>query len=203
MSSECTICGVKTEHIEIHHKIPQRFNGPNEFWNLEGLCRSCHVAIEKMYNKKFWDYVGFVKEGDKNVCEQTSCGATDTRRAKVVSPKVGLMNERHGYYCHTHMRCYRKGCGHEGEILDRIVWDETDDFGFIAQPSTIIACPDHRVCSYPGCESRHTILINKAGEFFRTGQFLCYQHLDYGRRIKMSKLVRVAKHQQFVWEMAE
>jgi len=192
MSKECTICGVRTEHIEIHHKIPQRFDGPDEFWNLEGLCRSCHVAIEKMYNKRFWEYLDMGPTSSKAVCDHRSCGAEDVRRIKVKSPKIGLMKDRYRHYCYHHAICSIDFCGSEGSPVDRIVWGTSDDGHTFAAVSTIVLCSDHRVCHYPGCESRTCFFAVNATSM-HTGKLFCYTHQNEVKDIEVKELVRIAK----------
>jgi len=192
MTRECTICGVKTEHIEIHHKIPQRFDGPNEFWNLEGLCRSCHVAIEKMYNKRFWEYLDMGATSSKAVCDHHSCGATDVKRLKVKSPKLGLMKSRFRHFCYTHQLCSFNFCGHKGNPVDLIVWNVADNGHIFAAVSNVILCPDHRVCSHPGCESRVVVKIKQAQSHPPAKQF-CHTHQNDLKEIDMKNLVRITK----------
>jgi len=192
MSSECTICGVVTEHIEIHHKIPQRFDGPNEFWNLEGLCRSCHVAVEKMYNKEFWEYLDMGPTSSKSTCDNISCGATEVKRFKVKSPKVGLMKPRFRSYCYDHAICSYNFCGNEAKPIDRIVWDIADNGHKFAAVSSDLLCSDHRICEHPGCKSTTVIRIERPGKWV-FGQSLCYSHMDEVKDIDIHNLVRIAK----------
>jgi len=192
MTKECSVCGVKTEHIEMHHKIPQRFDGPNEFWNLEGLCRSCHVAIEKMYDKRFWEYLDMGPTSSKSVCDNRSCGAEDVKRMKVASPKIGLMRRRFRHYCYNHPLCSFDFCGHEAKPVDKLIWGTSDDGHVFAAISNIMLCYEHRVCTHYACESRVGVFIKQAGSHL-TGQFLCYTHQKDVKDIKMQELIRVAK----------
>lgn len=48
--------------IEEHHIIPQRFGGPDEEWNIVGLCGSCHDKLERLYDSTFYEHFGITDE---------------------------------------------------------------------------------------------------------------------------------------------
>lgn len=199
----CAVCNVKTEHIEIHHKVPQRFDGPDKPWNLEPLCRSCHVAIEKMYNKRFWEYLDMGLTSSKSICDHQSCGAENVRRLKVKSPKIGLMKSRFRHYCYHHSICSFNFCGHKAKPVDKIVWNTTDSGHTYAAVSTVMLCDNHRICTHSGCESRICVYIKKAdpeNPYKRIRQLLCYSHLDDVEHIDISDLIRVAKRDDLLWK---
>jgi hypothetical protein len=181
MNRECTICGVKTDHIEMHHKIPQRLDGPNDLWNIEGLCRSCHVAIEKMYNDQFWEYIGYEHKIQSQKCHFSECGSTDTKNFKVESPEIGLLKSRN--------RSIKK----KGKPIDLIDWGvlgEVDGKRHIfATSKTLILCDEHRVCMSDGCESRSTFAIQSSDEF----RVLCNYHDNEFKNGLLRNLIRYAK----------
>ena len=53
MTAECELCGT-TDGLEEHHKLPQRFGGIAQDWNIVTLCRFCHKTVEQIYSPDFW-----------------------------------------------------------------------------------------------------------------------------------------------------
>jgi len=193
MNRECTICGVKTDHIEMHHKIPQRLDGPNDLWNIEGLCRSCHVEIEKMYNDRFWEYIGYENKIRSQKCHFSECGSTDTKNFKVESPEIGLLKSRNRSICVHHRCCNNIRCKKKGKPIDLIDWGvlgEVDGKKHITATSlTLILCDEHRVCMHDGCESRSTFAIQSSDEF----RVLCNYHDNEFKHGLLRNLIRYAK----------
>lgn len=59
MTGDCFICGDDRSHLlETHHVVPRRFDGDDSAENLVQLCPSCHTAVEKMYNSRFYRNLG-------------------------------------------------------------------------------------------------------------------------------------------------
>lgn len=55
MSDQCFICGVANSHVlQEHHIVPKRHGGTDRDENLVTLCASCHQAIEKIYDERFY-----------------------------------------------------------------------------------------------------------------------------------------------------
>lgn len=55
----CFICGQrKPNSIETHHIVPRRFGGSDSDENLVDLCASCHSALEKLYDDRFYEELG-------------------------------------------------------------------------------------------------------------------------------------------------
>lgn len=62
-SNGCYICGESNpEVIQEHHIVPKRHNGSDKKENLVNLCANCHQAVEKIYDKKFYDKIGMNKK---------------------------------------------------------------------------------------------------------------------------------------------
>lgn len=56
MTDQCFICGESNQNVlQKHHIVPRRHGGSDQTNNLVDLCASCHQAIEKIYNKSFYD----------------------------------------------------------------------------------------------------------------------------------------------------
>lgn len=45
-------------NLERHHIVPRKFGGSDRSENLVTLCPTCHQAIEKLYNKRFYENLG-------------------------------------------------------------------------------------------------------------------------------------------------
>ena len=45
--NKCFECGVKVRTLEIHHEIPQVYQGKDEEANGIGFCSRCHTEIDK------------------------------------------------------------------------------------------------------------------------------------------------------------
>lgn len=48
----CSACGSK-EKLELHHVIPIKIGGIDEYYNLIYLCHDCHMKMHKLINKVF------------------------------------------------------------------------------------------------------------------------------------------------------
>ena len=60
--SECFICGDSTpSRLQIHHIVPRRYGGSDREENLVRLCASCHQAVEKIYDRRFYERLGVEK----------------------------------------------------------------------------------------------------------------------------------------------
>ncbi len=61
----CYICGEPVGHLlETHHIVPRRYDGSDNAENLVDLCPSCHQAVEKIYDKRFYDRLQNAFEND-------------------------------------------------------------------------------------------------------------------------------------------
>jgi len=58
----CFICGFDhAPSLQDHHALPPRLGGNDDLENLYVLCANCHQAVEKIYDREFWDRV---REGE-------------------------------------------------------------------------------------------------------------------------------------------
>lgn len=56
MSDRCFICGYDNPNgLEEPHVVPGRFGGTDLPENLVTLCASCHQAVEKLYDGRFYE----------------------------------------------------------------------------------------------------------------------------------------------------
>lgn len=65
-SEGCFVCGEhRSNSLEDHHIVPRRYGGSDEPENIVTLCASCHSAIEKLYDERFYETLQqrFEKEG--------------------------------------------------------------------------------------------------------------------------------------------
>lgn len=61
----CYICGEPVGHLlETHHIVPRRYDGSDNAENLVDLCPSCHQAVEKIYDERFYDRLQTAFEND-------------------------------------------------------------------------------------------------------------------------------------------
>lgn len=68
----CFICGdQKPNSIETHHIVPRRYGGSDRDENLVDLCASCHSAIEKLYDERFYETLGVTKPSDNDTITYT------------------------------------------------------------------------------------------------------------------------------------
>lgn len=64
-NTECFICGDdRPNSIETHHIVPRRYGGSDRDENLVDLCASCHSAIEKLYDDRFYQALGVESPAD-------------------------------------------------------------------------------------------------------------------------------------------
>jgi hypothetical protein len=57
--TKCFICGDPNENaIQTHHIVPNRHGGSDKDENLVDLCANCHQAIERVYDKRFYQALG-------------------------------------------------------------------------------------------------------------------------------------------------
>ena len=69
----CYVCGKRCPHLlETHHIVPRRHGGSNRSSNLVDLCPTCHRALEKIYDKSFYNTLKkkFSNKPDKTVVDE-------------------------------------------------------------------------------------------------------------------------------------
>lgn len=55
LNEACEVCGQSNPTtIETHHVVPRRYGGSDAPENLVKLCGSCHNAIERIYDERFY-----------------------------------------------------------------------------------------------------------------------------------------------------
>lgn len=134
---DCFICGDgHPDILERHHIVPARFGGTDDPRNLVDLCPSCHAAIEKIHDKRFYDAMGVtspdpIPEGAD--CFVGGCKAEATTR------RDGVLT------CAEHDTCAYTSCNRIG--LTKAVTNNG---------AVTLICSLHRLCSHPPCGSRDT-----------------------------------------------
>lgn len=59
MSEHCFICGEDNPNrLQTHHAVPKRHGGSDQEENLVRLCAGCHQAVERIYDKSFFERLG-------------------------------------------------------------------------------------------------------------------------------------------------
>jgi hypothetical protein len=80
-TDRCYFCPRKTG-IEVHHIVPDRFNGTDRRENLVALCERCHKKIEALYDKRFYRALGVADATDERQnhfqCQDGRCHAQAT-----------------------------------------------------------------------------------------------------------------------------
>lgn len=67
MDVKCFICGTDAKStLQEHHIVPRRYGGSDRDENLVTLCASCHQAIEKIYDDRFYEMLGAKKTTPKS-----------------------------------------------------------------------------------------------------------------------------------------
>lgn len=145
MRDQCYICGNGNEEIlEQHHIVPRRFGGGDESENTVRVCPNCHSALERLYDKRFYDEIGAEREDTgENVsltCDHQECGSEETSRIQNGEIEVWI--------CREHKRCGQDWCGRR-------------DVGVVPVEGggVKLACDKHRTCRSGGCRSTDVTII--------------------------------------------
>lgn len=156
----CFICGdVNDNRHQVHHIVPRRFDGSSEDENLVTLCASCHQAVEKMYDARFYDELGVKRDigGDTpdKVCDLESCTATAGEWLDMAED-----GERFAV-CEGHTVCQFEDCSRTAEftLIDH------PSFQGSGAPHVAISCSEHHTCSREGCQNRETYLVDSHPEY--------------------------------------
>lgn len=57
-STTCYICDHDNEDVlQRHHVVPLRYGGPDTADNTVLVCPTCHTALERIYDNRFWETV--------------------------------------------------------------------------------------------------------------------------------------------------
>lgn len=63
----CYVCGKRCPHLlETHHIVPRRHDGSDRSSNLVDVCPTCHRALEKIYDKSFYNILKKKFSGNGN-----------------------------------------------------------------------------------------------------------------------------------------
>jgi len=95
-TDKCYFCPKRT-NIEVHHIVPQRFNGTDKQENLVALCDRCHKKLEQLYDKRFYQRLGIEDTTGvrKNHFECLKCD----KRADVKLGRIGIEPSWYCYDC--------------------------------------------------------------------------------------------------------
>lgn len=83
-SEGCFVCGDRRSNsLEDHHIVPRRYGGTDSPENIVTLCASCHSAIEKLYDERFYETLQqrFAKEGGISWQEHQSPATLDAEES--------------------------------------------------------------------------------------------------------------------------
>lgn len=131
----CYMCGNKNgDVLERHHIVPRRFGGSDDDENLVDLCSNCHSAIEKLYNKRFYDALEVSTENSAENPEIGPCHRQGCTALGVKTIVEGVWG------CETHKKCVASGCSKNATEIIRDCKGEIQG-----------ACTDHACCQCPGC----------------------------------------------------
>lgn len=65
MTEQCFICDeTNPNRLQTHHIVPDAYGGSDTEENKVRLCAGCHQAVEKMYNRRFYDQLGVKPESE-------------------------------------------------------------------------------------------------------------------------------------------
>jgi hypothetical protein len=79
----CYFCHEPDTHLlEVHHIVPQRFDGSDDPVNLVCVCPTCHERLERLYDGRFFDALGIETESDDD--NDDDSGDTDVSRPRLV-----------------------------------------------------------------------------------------------------------------------
>lgn len=76
-TERCYFCPKRTD-IEVHHIVPQRFNGGDQRENLVAVCDRCHEKLEQLYDSRFYEVLGVSDEAGERKAH-FSCTMSDCR----------------------------------------------------------------------------------------------------------------------------
>lgn len=92
-TDRCYFCPKQTG-IEVHHIVPQRFNGSDNRINLVAICDRCHEKLERLYGERFYQKLGIGDKTGKRECH-FECLTCDSR-AKM---RVSVHGSKSSWFC--------------------------------------------------------------------------------------------------------
>lgn len=141
---DCFICGGGDRALlERHHIVPVRYGGSDEPPNVVEVCPTCHSAIEKLYNARFYEELGATtpRKPPGGRCDIGKC----TAEAEVT---VGGWGSYEVSVCIEHETCGAYDCRRNGLAVRPV-----------AGRHPLLFCRQHRTCSIRTCQNQHTIVF--------------------------------------------
>lgn len=161
---QCFICGERRENsLEQHHIVPKRFDGTDEDENIVTLCASCHAAIEKLYDRRFYEELGVEKRRGPDSCQLDNCTAVADRPLDGPLGTLWVCS-RHGKKCGTNLGLYAGQCSQKRTSVVRSFYDNQIE----------LVCDDHSVCGHSGCKSTQVYFDPKSAQPYQR----CIDHFD-------------------------
>jgi len=162
----CFICGEsRPNSIEQHHIVPRRFGGSDDSENLVGLCASCHSAVEKLYDRRFYDKLGVKKAATSSTCALDGCTATADKTLDNHGDNFPVCSA-HADKCGASLGVYSGHCSQTRTTVVRSYYDNKIQ----------MRCDDHSVCDKSGCESRNVFFDPKSTIPYQR----CLKHFESG-----------------------
>lgn len=142
--NQCFICGDQRQNsLEQHHIVPQRFDGSDDDENLVTLCASCHAAIEKLYDRRFYDKLGVEKPVASETCDLDDCTASASKSLDGPEHTLDICDS-HAESCGASLGLYDGCCTQTATHVVRSYYDNRIK----------LRCDDHSVCGESGCKSK-------------------------------------------------
>lgn len=139
---DCYICGGgNADILEGHHLVPQRFGGEDGSPNVVELCPSCHAALERLYDERFYSALSVTPPEDDSSGECAYVGCTSTETVIV----TGVKGMEDVAICASHRECGKPGCGSS----------RVDILPLVGESGGALRCPEHQVCE-SNCGSTNT-----------------------------------------------
>lgn len=162
--NQCFICGDQRQNsLEQHHIVPQRFDGSDDDQNLVTLCASCHAAIEKLYDRRFYDKLGVEKPRGPGRCELDDCTATADARLDNHGDGLWVCTD-HSEKCGANLGVYSGLCSQTPTTVVRSYYDN----------KIKLRCDDHSVCGESGCKSKEVFFDPRSTLPYQR----CIEHFD-------------------------
>jgi len=150
---DCYICGEGNPDIlETHHIVPRRHGGGDESENLVDLCPSCHRAIEKLYDKRFYNALDVETESRTHgqECAKEDCTNRNTDLLKNQIRGIELP------VCQSHQEC----C-HDGSMLTAgCTRDDVTPVPHATDETLLLVCEKHRLCSRGECSNKNVEFVD-------------------------------------------
>lgn len=161
---QCFICGDQRQNsLEQHHIVPQRFDGSDDDENLVTLCASCHAAIEKLYDRRFYDKLGVEKLEGPRTCELDDCTASADKPLDDHGGRLWVCSG-HSEKCGANLGVYSGLCSQTPTSVVRSYYGN----------KIKLRCDDHNVCGESGCKSQEVFFDPQSKLPYQR----CFEHFD-------------------------